>query len=277
MTTSGLDERIDALYALPLREFTAARNALARTLKGDASAVAQVSRLPKPAQVPAAVNLLYWKRHQTWAHLRQAGEALRRAQVSAIEGRAGNLAGATAAHRASLSDAVRTSLALAADAGSRPSPDLLAHMLEALSVASALPAAPGRFVDVLGPTGFEALAGIDVTAAAASTVQTPAPAPTPASPAGRKPDSAADRDARRRETESLRRRAEHAAAVARERLERAVAATALARAQVDSLLRQVQRAETAAAEASAAEAALRAAVAATEATLASLPGSARND
>ena len=38
----------------------AARNALAKTLKGNTDGVALVKSLSKPATVPWAVNLLYW-------------------------------------------------------------------------------------------------------------------------------------------------------------------------------------------------------------------------
>ena len=46
---SALDDKIDELYALPLADFTAARNALAKTLKGDEAAA--VKRLEKPSVV----------------------------------------------------------------------------------------------------------------------------------------------------------------------------------------------------------------------------------
>src|SRR3954470_8462953 len=54
-----LDE-IDQLFALPLDEFTVARNALAKRLKqqGDADAAETVRALPKPSVATWAVNQL---------------------------------------------------------------------------------------------------------------------------------------------------------------------------------------------------------------------------
>ena len=72
---STLDARIDELYALPLAEFTAARNALAKTVKGDDAT--RVKRLEKPSLVPWAVNQLYWRERRTYDRLIASGEALR--------------------------------------------------------------------------------------------------------------------------------------------------------------------------------------------------------
>src|SRR5437773_10087717 len=55
----ALESEVDRLYQLPLSEFTAARNALAKTLKGDEAA--RVRALAKPTVVPWAVNQLYWR------------------------------------------------------------------------------------------------------------------------------------------------------------------------------------------------------------------------
>ena len=55
----SLDDEIDALYRLPLAEFVAARNALARRA-GDRAAA--VKGLARPATAAWAVNQLYWRR-----------------------------------------------------------------------------------------------------------------------------------------------------------------------------------------------------------------------
>jgi septal ring factor EnvC (AmiA/AmiB activator) len=49
---------------------------------------------------------------------------------------------------------------LAAKAELNPNPDQLARMFDALSLAAAAPPTPGRFVDVVAPSGFDALAGV---------------------------------------------------------------------------------------------------------------------
>ena len=51
---SALETRIDALYALPLADFTEARNALAKSLPGEERA--RVKRLEKPTVVPWATG-----------------------------------------------------------------------------------------------------------------------------------------------------------------------------------------------------------------------------
>jgi hypothetical protein len=50
----SLDSSIDALYQEPLSTFTAARNALAKTLSKEQAR--EVKRLAKPTLVPWAVN-----------------------------------------------------------------------------------------------------------------------------------------------------------------------------------------------------------------------------
>src|SRR4051795_11867142 len=57
------EEQVDALFQLPLAEFTAARNALAgRLRKGSHVAEAErVKALPKPGVPAWAVNQIYWK------------------------------------------------------------------------------------------------------------------------------------------------------------------------------------------------------------------------
>lgn len=72
---------VDRLYGLPLEEFTAARNELAKQL-GDAS----IKQLKKP-NVPAwAVNQLARGREVDVRRLLRAGEQLEQAQKAAVEG-----------------------------------------------------------------------------------------------------------------------------------------------------------------------------------------------
>src|SRR5688572_2072926 len=95
---------IDALYQLPLSEFTAARNALAKELSG--AEAKEVRGLAKPTVVPWAINQLYWRARATWDRLRKSGERLRDAQIAALKGRGGDVRGTTEAHRRALADAV---------------------------------------------------------------------------------------------------------------------------------------------------------------------------
>jgi hypothetical protein len=241
---SALDDRIDELYALPLPEFTAARNALAKTLKGDEAAT--VKRLEKPSVVAWTANQLYWKDRKTFDRLMASGRALRTAQIAALKGRGSNLRDATGEHRTALASALTAATRLAAESGSRPSPEPLSRMLEALSLAPELPASPGRFTDVLQPAGFEALAGI--TPVTRPHV-VPKPEPSPASARGHSrrtaapTDDAAERRRRAEEEVARRKAAESAVHQAQRALDHAKAGEARAQAQVDTARQHLQRAE----------------------------------
>lgn len=155
----ALDDQIDALYALPPGEFTAARNALAKSLKGQEGA-ATVKALAKPSVLAWAVNQLYWRDRAVFDRLLAAGRALRASQIARLEGRGREADAAAAAHRTALTTATTAAQTHAADAGLNAPADSLGRMLEALSLAAELPARPGRFVDVVQPAGFEALLGL---------------------------------------------------------------------------------------------------------------------
>ena len=99
-----LDRQIDELYQLPLGEFTAARNALAKTVGGaDAS---RIKRLEKPTVVPWAINQLYWRDRAAWDRVMKSGAALRTAQIAALEGKKADVRKAGEAHRRALAEAV---------------------------------------------------------------------------------------------------------------------------------------------------------------------------
>jgi hypothetical protein len=76
------------LYALPLSEFTAARNALAAELKqaGDAESATAVKALKKPPVTAWAINQLVRAHSDDVAALLDVGERLRRAQDAVMEG-----------------------------------------------------------------------------------------------------------------------------------------------------------------------------------------------
>jgi hypothetical protein len=179
------DREIDALYQLPPDEFTASRNALAKTLTGEPAR--QVRSLKKPTAVPWAVNQLFWKARPVYDRLMERGQALRIAQIASLKGRKSDVREAMEAHRRATGDAVHRAQQIASDAGLSPDAEQLARMLEAVSLASTPPADPGRFTEAIGPQGFEALAGV-----------TPAARPAPA----------ADHAAERRKADQERRQQE---------------------------------------------------------------------
>jgi hypothetical protein len=103
--TTAIDARIDDLYRAPLADFVARRTALAKELGGaDAQ---QVRKLAKPTLVPWAVNQVYWRARRVYDAVIATGEALRAAQVAALEGRKADVRAATDAHRKAMADAVR--------------------------------------------------------------------------------------------------------------------------------------------------------------------------
>jgi len=157
----SLESQIDALYRLPLAEFTQARNALVKTVRGaDAT---RVRTLGKPTVAAWAVNQVYWHSRSVFDRVMKAGGALRRAQIGALTGKTSNVREAGEAHRRALADAVKAAETLASAAGSHPATDALMRTFEALSLAQEPPAPPGRLTDGLQPPGFEALAGVKPT------------------------------------------------------------------------------------------------------------------
>lgn len=212
----ALEADIDDLYKKPLNEFTAARNALAKSLSGDAAK--RVKSLPKPTVVPWAVNQLYWHARPAYTKLMAAGEALREAQIAALGGKAAKVSKAAEAHRAALAAAVREAVRLAAEGDAHPDAEAIGRTLEALSLAAQRSSSPGRLTEAMAPAGFEALAGMTVAA--------PAHAAKASARAEKEKEAAVE--ARRRELEreitAAERdleRAQEAETSARERLERA--------------------------------------------------------
>jgi hypothetical protein len=85
-----LEHELDGLYALPLEEFTKARNDLAARLKKahQTEAADLVRALKKPSVVAAAANRLARDEPQQIVTLLAAGERLRDAQQRALAGKA---------------------------------------------------------------------------------------------------------------------------------------------------------------------------------------------
>ena len=242
-----LDAKIDDLYQQPLDAFTGARNALAKTLSGPGAA--EVRKLVKPTVVPWAVNQLYWRARHVFERMRKSGERLRTAQIAALNGRATDLRGASAAHREVIADAAAQALRLAEAAGSHPGADELTRTLEALSLAPDLTEPPGRLTRSLQPAGFEALTGIPV----APPPHAPPPdVETPGKPHARAQDT---REERKREKENEKRekeaarRAEAAIATAEAMRDRAAAAEAKARTEWERAKRDLEGANQALEEA----------------------------
>jgi hypothetical protein len=151
-----LDDGIDQLYQLPLDEFTAARNALAKDSGADGKAIKQ---LAKPPLAAWAVNQLYWKRRTDYESLIDAAAAMRKTHKAVIEGKSGDLRFAGREHELALEKALKATLALLEEGGQAVTEATRQAILNTLR---ALPSdePPGRLSRPLTPGGFEMLAGI---------------------------------------------------------------------------------------------------------------------
>ena len=163
----GIEADIDALYQLPLAEFTAARNALAARLKkaGRAEEAERVKALAKPPLTAWTVNQLYWKKRDPFDRLLAAGERFRTAQTAQLGGKSADVRGPLEAHRRALSEMAKLAAGVLRQAGSSPTPDTMRRVtttLEALSTYGSLPNAPraGRLSDDVESPGFETLAAL---------------------------------------------------------------------------------------------------------------------
>jgi hypothetical protein len=188
-----LERELDALYALPLNEFTKARNDLASRLKRahQADAAAAVRSLRKPTAVAWAANHVARAVPDQVASLLEAGRRLRETQQRALAGDAdqAEVADAVSAERA----AVRLLVSSARqELGNRATSSLLDRLdrtLQAVAVdeASQQLLVRGRLTDEVTAVGFGPL----------ELVQDPPPRPDEVARAARERLSALRADARR--------------------------------------------------------------------------------
>ena len=154
--------QIDRLYQLPLDEFTAARNALA---KEAGAAGAEIRALQKPPVAAWAINQVYWRGRPAFHAFNASAAALRAAHTGVVSGKRADLRAAGKAHEEALEAVAKAALAILRDAG-QPATDATRQAI--LTTLRALPASsdpPGRLSQVLQPTGFELLAGLPGTPA----------------------------------------------------------------------------------------------------------------
>ena len=201
----ALDAEIDKLFQLPLEEFTAARNALAKVAGGQAAAI---KALGKPPIAAWAVNQLYWQDPARYEALVAASTEMRKTHRAVIEGRKGDLRAAGREHETALDAALKATLALLKAAG-QPATDTTRHAI--LNTLRALPSEepPGRLTKALTPGGFEMLAGVSAAAPAGRAARKPPAAKTTqsAQPRTGRPDSKAEREAVRAAEKERERRA----------------------------------------------------------------------
>ncbi len=162
-----LDDDVDALFRLPLAEFTDARNSLAARLKksGRGDEAFLVKALVKPSISAWAVNQLYWNHRDAFDRLIATGERFRQAQASRLARKVADMRGALDGRREALSHLSDLATALLRNAGHNPSLDTVRRItttLEGMSVYASRSDAPrpGRLTNDVDPPGFESLASL---------------------------------------------------------------------------------------------------------------------
>jgi len=218
---AALEEQIDRLYQLPLEEFTAARNALAKA-SGDSS----VKKLEKPVVAAWAVNQLYWHERKLYDEVIKTSGQMRTAHQQMLAGNASDVKAAEVFHANAMrkaKDAIRKIVEAAGNAASDGVMTPVTEMLDALPTTDR----PGRFTKPFRRTGFEALHGVTIS---------PRPSERAPRPESRSLDDG-DVARRKREAEEL--------AMAKERLRFADAAQREAEAALERAQRALERAERA--------------------------------
>jgi hypothetical protein len=157
---------LDELYHLPLSEFTAARNELAKRLKTDGRGeeAEEVRALRKPTVPVWLVNRLAHERELDVQRLRKAGEALAKGQAAATAGKSSD---AFVEARQEEQRALTRLSEAAGEIAAREGLGAAAtdRALETLRAASLSEEGRellkrGRLTEELEPPGFEALAGL---------------------------------------------------------------------------------------------------------------------
>jgi hypothetical protein len=196
-----LDTEIDRLYSLPLDEFTAARNALAKQAGAEGAAI---RGLEKPSIAAWAVNQLYWQHRGEYDALIDAAEKVRSAHKAVLSGRSGDLRDTGQEHEKQLEIATKEALATLTGQG-HPVTDATKQSI--VTTLRALPGseAPGRLTRALQPGGFEMLSMLRSGASlgrAESATHREAPARKPPPPTARKPSKKTDTKALARAREA---------------------------------------------------------------------------
>src|SRR5688500_16866518 len=173
MATRDNTEATDDLYKLPLDEFTAARNALAKETGDNA-----IKKLEKPNLAAWAVNQLYWHERKLYDEVIKTSTQVRTAYKQMLAGKSADVKAAEVFHAEAMrkaKDAIRRMLEAA---GNNASDAVMTPITETLD---ALPTTdpPGRLTKPLRRTGFEALQGVTIAARPSQ----PAPKAAPPKPA----------------------------------------------------------------------------------------------
>jgi hypothetical protein len=145
---------VDELFALPLEEFTAARNRLAKEHGGE------IREIAKPTVPAWVVNQLARRHADLVVRLADAGEE----QARALKAGAG-MREAQAAERKAIAELVGKAREVLELSGRKPTTPVLDRVAATLAAGAQTAAGrralrAGRLTEELEPAGFEALAGI---------------------------------------------------------------------------------------------------------------------
>jgi hypothetical protein len=178
---------VDQLFALPLEEFTAARNALAKELTqaGDRDGAATVKAMRKPSVTAWALNQVSRARSADIDRLLATGEQLRRAQHEALEGDPSQLRDARRTFQDEVDRVVRAAGEVLVGAGNAAGPPQLDRLSSTLRATATDDEARGLVRTGRLDRDFEASGfGIDEGAGALlAPKRLPAPARAEARPA----------------------------------------------------------------------------------------------
>lgn len=176
-----LDDELDALFSLPVAEFTAARNALATQLKqsGRRDESDRVKALAKPSVTAWAVNQLYSQHREAFDQLLATGQRFRAAQTSSRAGKVADIRAALDARRGALSHLSDLASSLLQSGGHNPTPETIHRVsttLEALSAYASFSAdaRPGRLTRDVDPPGFDSFASLIPSAGMTKMTEEPA-------------------------------------------------------------------------------------------------------
>jgi hypothetical protein len=238
-------EGVDRLFDLPLDEFTAARNALAKHLKaaGDNEGAEQVRALAKPSVAAWSVNQLARHEAELVRSLLNVAARLRSAQERSLKGEraADELRAAQSEEREVIRKLTRAAERLLREGGRAASGTTLervSSILRAAAVSDPSALRAGRLSGDVEVTGFDAFAGLDVPSGRRS--RRPGGSDDLAERRQQKREAErrrkqlekrvreldASADAAERDAERLRKEADEAAAVAAERRRQSDAAAA---------------------------------------------------
>lgn len=162
---SDIGAEIDALFQLPLAEFTGARNALAKRLKNEGRTfdAERVKALAKPPAPAWAVNQLYWQDSKAIERLLTLGGRVRKAQTGQLKN--ADLRALIEEKKQMTTALLTKASAILEEAGHAASADSMRRVsdtLESLAAWGDMDGVPeaGRLTADLDPPGFDTLAAM---------------------------------------------------------------------------------------------------------------------